>query len=751
MSKRITSCALALFLVLALVPQGFQAVNTGTEGYEAPEAGQVKTVWVENMVHTPQVYRQPRVQTPKTGFAPMAEQLPSGPFAVNDTRPFYNLQYDKYGNENTDPITAKLIAQGEHVNIWVVDDASWHSVTKTAHSGICHNNDITPAVAQGLAIHFDKIYVRMTTDFGAHANTKITTGYGNVMEIGDLGNDEKVNFLLYDIKGDGAVVNPEEKAQPYTAGYFAPSDFYTDYEDENDVTVVCNSLDMMHIDIGEGQGYKALLEESQTAKDDTYYIMYSTMAHEFQHMLFYMYFGVYAGYGNEYTWLNEALAELAGTYYAEEGYAVYSQGSFFVAAQNIYANYGWVTYPYGDMFNFNGSMKSYGMGKLFSMLMYKEYGGANFTKTIYTKMKTDYPPASNNAGLKANESKIATAGHDKTVGDLLKEATGVGDGEQGTLRDLYFQFMENFAADGGKINGVSGVKFFDDPNPLKKVMPWNLWAVRPALGAKDPPVESVIIDNGVVYTGTPETPGIEYYDLRKPEYTPYPTIAPGGEISLRGYPETANPAASHEKFYKLNSGGAVNTLLTISVQLDSNEDTKYYVVVPNDKVTTNSGNRYSTGANGADVYPLNKSGTNAIDTKGNDAYLYVVTFYQNVEKNLFGLGPTVVYTWSEPTPVITPPEPEEYVYSIEYYVGGFNPEQKMDDDTVYVLTSVKTTSERLTPGDVKTDTENSNWLNAGKPTNDGKKYGVALVSYPTLSSTPDKNVVKVLYMEQIPQ
>ena len=54
--------------------------------------------------------------------------------------------------------------------------------------------------------------------------------------------------------------------------------------------------------------------------------------------------------------------------------------------------------------------------------------------------------------------------------------------------------------------------------------------------------------------------------------------------------------------------------------------------------------------------------------------------------------------------------------------------------------------DRLTPANVTSDLGDG-WLNAKKPPKEDGNYGVALVSYPTLSGdSPDKNVVKVLYM-----
>ena len=84
-------------------------------------------------------------------------------------------------------------------------------------------------------------------------------------------------------------------------------------------------------------------------------------------------------------------------------------------------------------------------------------------------------------------------------------------------------------------------------------------------------------------------------------------------------------------------------------------------------------------------------------------------------------------------------------YTVEYYADSFT---NMIGAPVPVPVQ-RSVGARLTPGDVAADLEDAKWLNAKKDaaqTNSGKKYGVALVSYPALSDEPGKNVVKVLYM-----
>jgi hypothetical protein len=579
----------------------------------AVEALDVIEIDSSRIIHLPQEFEQPELPSL---FAPASARLPTyaGPFDVGDTRDF-RARTGAQGSANEwRVVSADLRGQGEHTNIWVVDCRLLHGAV--CIRATCHQKDITPALAQEIANQVDVIYKRMTGDggFGTHANMQINTGYINMPLLGDMGNDGKVNYLLYDIFGDGG-----SSGSSYTAGFFLSSDFFTHSGGE-----FRNGLDMLHIDIGNGQGFNAF---RPGASGEDRLEIYNTLAHELQHLLFYINFGIYipASLSWDFMWLNEALSELAGTFYVQEGAEIADFGRLRRAAQNRYANS--ETSPpseYGDFLNFNGSFKNYGMGLMFGMLMYKTYGGS-FVTGIYDSFNAAYPPAKNRGQYLINESLIAAAGHDRAAGRALRGGTGVGTAANfsDTLPLLYYLFMENFAADGGMVYSAApsqSTKFYGRSRPQD-----NLWAVRSVAG----------VNNGRVFT---ETVGVGS-SISASGFEQYPVLMPGGLISLRGYgSQPGFKSATHEMLYELTFS-ANNPVLNITAPNDGNSASRYYVVIPKDTLVTGTFTA-ATGHQGADVYPLEKGALTRINTHGRQAYLFVVTFNQNIQT---AMPP---YSWS---------------------------------------------------------------------------------------------------------
>jgi hypothetical protein len=509
----------------------------------------------------------------------------SGPFAVGDTRPFRITDAVRTGSRAL-TIEGELIASGSATNVWVLDDADFHAKTGTAHNDNCHLRDITPTLALEIANTFDGIYSRMTSSssgFAPHASVVVNTGGS---DIGDSGKDGKVNFVLYDLGGDGGV------GGGYTAGYFSNGDFSS------------NSLDILHIDIGDQQGYKHLTSSDENDR----LTVYGTLAHEFQHMLYYMYFGVYAPSGYESDdWINEALSEAAAAFYTKAGAELVEFSTVRHGALNLYNGSG-----YRDFLNHDiNSLKNYAMERLFAHFTHKGYPG--FERKIYAHFQQEYPIANS---ISANGAKITSM--QQAVGDFLKVGTGVGNGGLDTLTKTYFLFMESVAADGGTLHGASNSQTMKLLNSGYSSPSANLWAIRPVAGA----------NGGVVYTG--ELENSVYYPVNAYEAIPlYPSES---SITLTGYGSPApSGGASHEKLYKLTSPEADKPILKITAPNDGTDNTRYYVALMNAEVIDS---KYSSGAGGADLYPLTKGMETGIDTKGKQPYLFVATFYKNVNQSV---------------------------------------------------------------------------------------------------------------------
>jgi hypothetical protein len=389
------------------------------------------------IIEVPQEYLtpdpRPQSQSQRLRAAPPA--IPVGGFAVNDERDFRARVTSSSAGDQI--IKGKLLARSAHVNVWVLDDASYFAATgnvQTVSTGV-----VSTSMAQEIADIFNGIYERMTdpvTGFAEHAGVTVSLDYSNVDLVGDLGNDGKVNFLLYDLYGDGT------STSGFTAGFFANGDFFTDRGDGVD----SNYLDMLHIDIGVNQGFQVLSDP------DDKWSTYGTLAHEFQHLLFYMYFGAYAPNGDEYSWINESIADDAKVFFTRPGFEINDWGRTIAAAMDSYANGS----DYGDFVNFNGSQKNYGMGQMLSRMLHKKTNGL-YAHNVFNYFKTAYPPAANVAARNENVGKIGGKSMSAVFGDVFKAALGLGSssGGEAAFAETYYLFMENFAADGGAVQSAT--------------------------------------------------------------------------------------------------------------------------------------------------------------------------------------------------------------------------------------------------------------------------------------------------------
>lgn len=511
----------------------------------APEAMNLETIYIQdNLPHREPIYTEPDPATEGELITAMYDVAPPG--GIGSTRNMY------FNDTPTTATPCKLIAQSDYTNIWV-------RTTK--------NLDSTQMIdAQNLAIGFDAIYKRMTgeggdTDgFAAHKGVTITTGgvNSNMPVIGDVDGDDRINYFFYEMSA---------------GGFFSNGDFFN----------TRNQLDMVNINVMYLDNYL-----SNPSSSSYKYGIYGVMAHEFQHLLFYMYFGVYADNSNrQFSWINEAMSALVQTLYLEPNAIVYPTAAvqnsrLSSSVVNSYQDSG-----YGDFLRFNNSSKNYGIVQMFSVLMFRKYG-IEYAQGIYDNMRSEYPMATSSDARSANQIKLTKYGHDVAVSKFLHGGTGVGDGEN-TLQLLYTLFMENFAADGGTLHtdpAAGTTKFLTATDTNS-----NMWSRRAA--------------------------------------TTYPTLNSGGTVSLAGYgTQPSGTKATHEMLYKLAGGSVSAPILTITAPADGNPTTLYYVAIPR-----------ASAADGADVYPLTKGILAAINTAGRDAYLFVSTFHQNV-----GV-PGPVYAW----------------------------------------------------------------------------------------------------------
>ncbi len=420
-------------------------------------------------------------------------------YKLNDTRGFYL-------NNESAKVTSKVIGTSKNTNVWIVDDAAYH-----AYLGNVHTDDCTiPAVtAKGadIAETLQGIYDRMTntaTGFGPHSYHNDDFG-GEYFEHGDIDQDTKINVLLYDIYDDG------NNRGGFVAGYFWAVDYFGYGHIYNGVHG--SQMDMFHMDIGKNQGYRLMQDDINA--------FYNTLAHEFQHMLFYSNADIYTDVSTDNSWINESLSEYAGTFYTKANTKLIDRSRLRTAASWEYEELG-ASGP-GDFFTFNNSFKSYGMANLFGL-----YGnnvvGASYPTNIYKVFASSY---FNLADMREN------------IGLALKNSLGSAFSSYTPLKmfELYYHsFMREFAADGGGSSNqaVLAKKFVPGSKDLRD----SLWS----------------------------------YDRKPME-----------EINLNETKTISLPSAGREKFYQLPE--SLVGQLEIKIQKQAGRSTLFYYVTPDRDVT----------------------------------------------------------------------------------------------------------------------------------------------------------------------
>jgi len=400
-------------------------------------------------------------------YASLAPLFAPRPYTVGSRR-----QFNAFRKNPTFGHWGELVRQGTHVNIWILDDVQ--------------NRPSAANLNQAIAM-FDDITFRMTRDFAPFRGVRVITPYGNMPVVGDIHGDGRVNVLLH---------------EGFGGGYFWSRNFMTD----------------------DGNAPIAIFHMNPNAL-----LSSSLFAHELQHLLFYMHFGVYAhaaGQHQDFLWLNEALSMLAGVHWAEAGRQHISLGWFFESAPNSYSN------PpdgrRGDFINFNNSLKNYSMSELHGLFMHRVSNG-NYATAMYNFFRSNFPTATNRDQFEANALRLMSMSKPQITGNAFHAAGLTGStGASGELAFnlLYFLFMENFAADGGNI--ISGNTVHPtQPFHSNEFSVFNLWGIRPNLGI--PHGTGGVWGNHGVF----ENANHGGFCLRS--FEALPVLQSGGHILLVGY------------------------------------------------------------------------------------------------------------------------------------------------------------------------------------------------------------------------
>ena len=603
--------ALILMLVLSSVPGFGQPTSEydGLQGYEG-QYNQVQQMYdfTDTLLHQSPVNEDP---------GPAAEHglaerfvAPRSSYVVGSTRQFVVM--DASGDNTHSFQEGILVEQRDNINLWAL----------TAETDVI--NAITPAIAD----RFDEITARMTSEIAPFAGTHVHLPYGSIPAVGDVNGDGRVNVIIYN---NGV----------HFGGYFSSSHFWnrrgvgnipapTLQEPPNNSPIAMFAMHSNYLGVWESSRYPAF-------------------AHELQHLLFHIHFGVYQMYPwYSWSWLNEMLSNTAESFWqhpTEE----------FIAGE-LWRTSGLENYSMGrpgsatapSDFIHRASAKNAGMDSFFGTYLHRRTDGA-FLGGLYSYLMNTFPPSYDYASFRARQEDIASLGLPTILGNafstmgITQDYTGLE-----AFRYIYFSFMESFAADGGHVikNGENFTTFPIFPH--SNFSAYNFWGVRPNLGIAPSGTGAQAGTNGMF---TDATGG--WISLADNGRSAFPILTSPGTVNLTGYrgtPPYPPNGVTHEKFYRLAGETTTNPILTIQIN-DNNANTRYYVVIPNDPVgAVSSSENRTLGQDGATVHLLR--GNNAqthIDTGGQTAYLFAVTFMRNVS------NVQVMYSWGNALPSPTPP------------------------------------------------------------------------------------------------
>lgn len=202
-------------------------------------------------------------------------------FALGDKTQLYISHGLKNGNlASFYKESATLCAIGDTCNVWVVDDCLSHSN---------YDRYLNVSRARNLADQFDRMYDKIRDVFGEESDRIFITK----SELGDMKTYSrfgiKVNIVVYDIGND---YSASQKGS--IVGYFSTKDYYLE-----GVASYSNAGKFLYID----SYYAGSLDQ----------MAYSTLAHEFQHLIHFNMKKIRHGLSSA-TWYNEMMSMLTEDY-----------------------------------------------------------------------------------------------------------------------------------------------------------------------------------------------------------------------------------------------------------------------------------------------------------------------------------------------------------------------------------------------------------------------------------------------------
>ena len=272
--------------------------------------------------------------------------------------------------------TCRAVGAGGYSAVWVPDI--------NFNDGSTQNNDnrITTAQAEALAEKFDGTSAQNWED-GIYKGVTTVFGYeygGGPSGSGGVDGDDEIHMLLYDIDYD---YSPSQSS--YVVGYFWAKDFYDDAVMQSEYGIRSNEAEIFYLDVHFFDQYP----------DG----MYSTMAHEFQHMIHFNKKWVEENQDSP-TWFNEMCSQVAEDFlYSSLGTTLYDSHPTdrLTTFESGYVNSGAT-----DWGNTSNVLENYASSYFFGAYLARNYGGAALFNNLLENSYTD---------IQAVEAALAATGN----------------------------------------------------------------------------------------------------------------------------------------------------------------------------------------------------------------------------------------------------------------------------------------------------------------------------------------------------
>lgn len=328
-------------------------------------------------------------------------------------------------------ITTTLRAEGDHSLIWVAD-ANFNNA-----SGTTTDNKLTTAQINSMQSKFDLTYPLMTSVFGDNYATGTTIVHPDVTSDIIPASTEKVSILVYDIYYD---YTPSQNGG--VLGYFWGKDIFLDtYMSEYGMR--SNEAEVFYIDA----------HFADLAPD----VIYSTLVHEFQHMIHFAQKSLKLNDGSP-VWYNEMLSMvsedmmLAPVGIPAVGGPIAGRIPYF----NAYYDYSGVT----DWLSGNNVLMSYSSAYAFGAYLARNYGGPELiesiaknnymgTESITQALRTvsgDVTHSFDKAFTRYGEALLFSGAHKLGKNSFDTSSTGTIDGQAYTFSDFDIWNMDNAEA-----------------------------------------------------------------------------------------------------------------------------------------------------------------------------------------------------------------------------------------------------------------------------------------------------------------